>query len=62
MQVRTLFIKYRNKEGKEWIQEHRAWDADRFLASQSAQYRKEGGVAELTTQDAYLEQRNKAKK
>jgi len=61
MEPRDIYIRVTEKTGSTHIQERRVWDADRFLRSVQEQYKKEGGTASISTRDAYLEQRNRAK-
>jgi hypothetical protein len=72
MNVRTIYMRHTSAEGNSYVNEHRVWDADKFIASQqkaaevvNADHAKknDGQVgkakAEQITQDQYAKERTK---
>lgn len=56
---RDIYLRHTDKNGKSYVQEHRVWDADRFVASQVGAAVKEGGkaFAQQITREQYLKER-----
>jgi hypothetical protein len=55
--TRDLFLRRHDKEGKSYVSEHRVWDPERFVASESAAAKKEGGHVEQITKEQYRKER-----
>jgi hypothetical protein len=58
---RDLYLRHIGKDGTSYVQQHRVWDADRFITSQVAAALKEGGKALVLqiTEDQYIKERTK---
>ena len=72
MNPRTIFMRHTSSEGKSYVNEHRVWDADKFIASQqeaadaiNADHAKKNNgkagkaKAEQITQDQYVKEHTK---
>ena len=71
MNARTIYMRHTSAEGKSYVNEHRVWDADKFIASQqkaadsvNADHAKKHGApgkakAEQITQDQYTKEKTK---
>lgn len=42
-----IFVRYTGKEGKSYVNQHRVWDAERFMATRQAEAKNEGGKAKV---------------
>ncbi|MFN3731330.1 hypothetical protein [Comamonas testosteroni] len=40
-----IYVRHTSKDGSSYVQEHRVWDADRFMAARRDDVAKEGGHA-----------------
>jgi hypothetical protein len=58
---RDMFLKHTDKDGNSYVQQHRAWDPDRFITSQLEAALKVGGKAcvQQLTREQYLQERAK---
>lgn len=54
MHARDIYMRHTDKSGQSYVQEHRVWDAEKFVLSQQAAATKEGGSAQQVTREAYL--------
>ncbi|OWG18286.1 hypothetical protein KDK82_1765 [Delftia sp. K82] len=52
---RDIYVRHTGKEGNSYVNQHRVWDADRFIAAQQAEAAKAGGKAkaEQITEEQY---------
>jgi hypothetical protein len=52
---RDIFVRHTGKEGNSFVQQHRVWNADRFLEARKADAIKAGGKAkaEQITQEQF---------
>jgi hypothetical protein len=57
--ARDIYLRHTDKDGESHVQEHRVWDAERFLSSQQAAASKEKGSVQLSTREVYLKERNR---
>lgn len=58
---RDIYMRHTDKKGNTYVQEHRVWDAERFLAARAADAAKEGGKAraEQITEEQYRTERTR---
>lgn len=56
---RDIFVRHTGKEGNSFVQQHRVWDADRFLNARQADAIKAGGKAkaEQITQEQFAKEK-----
>lgn len=40
-----IYVRHTSKAGSSYVQQHRVWDADRFMAARRSEVQKEGGKA-----------------
>lgn len=40
-----IHVRHTSKDGSSYVQEHRVWDAERFMAARQAEAKQEGGKA-----------------
>jgi hypothetical protein len=60
---RDIYLRHTDKNGKSYVQQHRVWDAGRFVAAQLAAAVNEGGKAfvQQITEDQYRKERQARK-
>ena len=51
-----IYVRHTSKDGSSYTQEHRVWDADRFMQARQTEVKKEGGKAAVQqlTRDQFL--------
>lgn len=56
---RDIYLRHTDKDGKSYVQQHRVWDADRFITSQMEAALKVGGKAmvQQLTREQYATER-----
>lgn len=56
---RDIYMRHTSKEGDSYVQQHRVWDANRFVLSQTEAALKVGGKAfvQQITREQYLKER-----
>lgn len=59
MHARDIYMRHTDKSGQSYVQEHRVWDAEKFVLSQQAAATKEGGSAQQVTQEIYITERKR---
>lgn len=42
-----IYVRHTSKDGSSYVQEHRVWDADRFMATRKDEVKQAGGHAVL---------------
>lgn len=54
-----IYVRHTSKDGSSYAQEHRVWDADRFMQARQAEVKKEAGKAAVQqlTQAQYLSEK-----
>lgn len=50
---KDIYIKYTDKDGQTWNQHHRVWDAEKFVQSTQASYKKIDGKIEVITKQEF---------
>jgi hypothetical protein len=48
-----IYLQYTDSKAQTWSRWHSTWDHERFIASQSAGYEKEGGQVAVITEQQY---------
>lgn len=59
---RDIYMRHTDKDGKSYVQEHRVWNADRFVEAQLDEALKLGGKAmvQQITHEQYLRAKGRA--
>ncbi|UUC95453.1 hypothetical protein [Comamonas sp. C11] len=54
-----IYVRHTSKDGSSYVQEHRVWDADRFMAARRDDVAKEGGrsAVQQLTREQFLAQK-----
>ena len=57
----VIYLRHVDKKGNSYVEEHRCWNAPRFLEAAHDRAMKEGGSVSLVSEDAYRSAKDKDK-
>lgn len=52
-----IYVRHTSKDGSSYVQEHRVWDAERFMSARQDEAQKAGGkaAAQQLTREQFIE-------